>query len=1272
MDYSLENLGHEKFQEFCQALLLKDFPNLQCFPVGQRDGGRDAISFFPRGAKKDFLVFQVKYARKPLAETEPHKWLVKTIEGEMPRIKELIARGAKKYFLLTNIPGTAFSDFGSIDKVQKILSEMIDIPAECWWREDINRRLDGEWDIKWSYPEILHGQDVLRFVIENGLSEDKRRREAAILGFLQAQYDLDSEVKFKQIDLQSKLLDLFVDVPINIRPTDTNEGQKSFYLYRTLLEGHLVDGAWLESPVLGIENEFDALMSRRAVFNHGEERFIGASSLLLSSVFPQFIPMIVLEGAPGQGKSTITQYICQVNRMRLLAEMEEVNSIPKQHRAGSIRLPFRVDLRDLATWLGGEDPFSIDDKQNNPIGWHKSLEGFLAFLVKHFSGGTEFSVADLHAVVKLSATLIVLDGLDEVADISMRRVVVDEITSGVRRLNRIAASLQVVITSRPAAFANSPGFQEKSFPHFELTSLPRKLIDEYSDKWMKARKIRDREKVDIKRILKNKLDQPHLRDLARNPMQLSILLSLIHNHGSSLPDQRTALYDHYISLFFSRESDKNPIVQKHRTLLIGIHRYLAWLLHSEAETGNSRGNIDEERLKFVVKEYLVKEDKDPSLADEIFNSMVERVVALVSRVQGTYEFEVQPLREYFAARYLYETAPYSPPGGRRSGTKPDRFDAISRNFYWLNVSRFYAGCFSVGELSSLVDRLQELANEDDYKYTSHPRILAAMLLSDWVFEQHAKSRKQVVSLILDGLGLRYVLSANSQHQASVAPLILPKEYGGAELIDRCFAILREHPAPDYAIEVVELVRANAKQDEIKASWLKEIEQTSEDNRTKWIEYGLYMGLLSDLDAKSIEVFLREAPQDDTRLSVAFRSKHQSLCESSKERFESTLKAIFSRDIVPGPQQKSSSVLCSFAQCLNPLRYATAFRSPDPTPLIHNWLRNVYRMEAGDQGQEQSIDKRPWLARCFVSIEVATQEIQRTGKEWSSQLSPWERLVETTRTNFGDSWLLYHFANIAAGIKSNTEKYREADDLFDKTQPLCQRARHARLRVSAVDWWKTQFSMIRDDEDNMFFLLVLLTWGSLSTITSLLDVLETSIVNLSTSNWHRVATSLRDSTAVSQSNMGNASLDLNVHMLPEYVSERLAVCLGLRVNDEAASNICSKWLNDYQGYDIDILDFLQKSAFTFMQKEKSKWEYYLSVISKSYARGVSPYSYPIRVLFPSSDALELPIDIARQIAEAPEIYPRYLVRYAEMKCREALASKIVAVGTIAQNEKWFDE
>src|SRR5450755_1388123 len=134
--------------------------------------------------------------------------------------------------------------------------------------------------------------------------------------------------------------------------------------------------------------------------------------------------------------------------------------------------------------------------------------------------------------------------------------------------------------------------------------------------------------------------------------------------------------------------------------------------------------------------------------------MIERVVALVSRVQGTYEFEVQPLREYFAARYLYDTAPYSPPGNEQQGSKPDRFDAIARNFYWLNVTRFYAGCYSKGELPSLVERLQELASAPGFKVISHPRMLAATLLGDWVFTQNPRSVQQVVELTLNKESLR--------------------------------------------------------------------------------------------------------------------------------------------------------------------------------------------------------------------------------------------------------------------------------------------------------------------------------------------------------------------------------------------------------------------------------------------------------------------------------------------------------------------------------------
>ncbi len=78
--------------------------------------------------------------------------------------------------------------------------------------------------------------------------------------------------------------------------------------------------------------------------------------------------------------------------------------------------------------------------------------------------------------------------------------------------------------------------------------------------------------------LADKLDQPHLRDLARNPMQLAILLHLIHVQGAALPEKRTTLYEEYMKLFFNREAEKSVVVRDHRELLLAIHGVLAWQL----------------------------------------------------------------------------------------------------------------------------------------------------------------------------------------------------------------------------------------------------------------------------------------------------------------------------------------------------------------------------------------------------------------------------------------------------------------------------------------------------------------------------------------------------------------------------------------------------------------------------------------------------------------------------------------------------------------------
>ena len=1061
MDYPLENLGPEKFQQFCQALLAKEFPDVQCFPVAQPDGGRDSTCLFVSGLKKGFIVFQVKFARKPMAETDPHKWLTGILKEEAPKVRMLIPRGASAFYLLTNIPGTAHLDSGSIDKVNTILNKTIGIPSQCWWRDDINRRLDNAWDLKWIYPELMTGPDLIRSIIESGLTEHKEQRSSAIKAFIRDQYDIDQEVRFKQVELHNRLLDLFIDVPVFF--SHQRHSKRTKYLHYHVLQTVAQDILNRDETDVAMPIGWDEPMSLDYAFVSEEGRSVGTATFLLHATTQAQIQRMVIEGAPGQGKSTIAQYVCQVHRMRLLQKENDLNAIPPNHKSSPVRIPFRVDLRDLATWLSKKDPFSAEDSDEVPAQWRKSLESFLAAQVRHHSGGAEFSFEDLIGVVKLSSVLLAFDGLDEIADISRRQEVVDEIIKGVNRLEENAASLQVIVTSRPAAFANSPGLPDDLFPYYHLGSVTRPLINQYADNWLKVRKIEGRQSSEFKKILKNKLDQPHLRDLARNPMQLAILLSLIHTRGSSLPDKRTALYDSYVELFFSREAEKSPIVREHRDLLIDIHRYLAWTLHSEAEKGHDRGSISTDRLKALLSTYLTQEGHDTSISEKLFTGMVERVVALVSRVEGTFEFEVQPLREYFAARFLYETAPYSPTGSEMRGTKPDRFDAITRDFYWLNVTRFYAGCFSKGELPSLVDRLQELSNEDGYHLISHPRVLAATLLSDWVFSQHPKSVKEVVKLILDGLGLRYILSVDSKRQGSGNPMVLPKKCGQDELIERCFSILQTNPPMDYSLEILDLIKANSSSDEIQDMWLNKITERQSE-RTRWINYGLHLGLLPQIPLDDLTNILSDSPNDPIRLNLVFRARRFDYLESSENNCITIIDAILNTQVTAVRRRTVQSVVDLFSHALDPYRFAIAFSYRQPIPLGEIW-ENDSRVLVTSMHSDRIKQTPPFgvLRLCLEVSNIVQIESQRTAAEWASELAPWDSVVERTRSLFGDKWALFCLANVAAGIKSQKETCVDFQDLLNHSKSLCRRVRYARLRAGSVSWWSKQIEFAEQSD-----------------------------------------------------------------------------------------------------------------------------------------------------------------------------------------------------------------
>ena len=214
--YQYEQLNDESFQQLSQSLLVKEFPGLQCFPVGQPDGGRDAIVrlFEPAPDTSGFILFQVKFARRELSPSEARKWLLRTLRNELPRVRRQVGEGAKSFVLVTNVAETAHSKTGSVDKLQALLDEQIPIPAQAWWRGDIDRRLDDAWDLKFAYPALFSGTDLLRLVVEASPTEHRERRRNAITTFLSAQFESDREVKFKQAELENDIFDIFTDVPL--------------------------------------------------------------------------------------------------------------------------------------------------------------------------------------------------------------------------------------------------------------------------------------------------------------------------------------------------------------------------------------------------------------------------------------------------------------------------------------------------------------------------------------------------------------------------------------------------------------------------------------------------------------------------------------------------------------------------------------------------------------------------------------------------------------------------------------------------------------------------------------------------------------------------------------------------------------------------------------------------------------------------------------------------------------------------------------------------
>ncbi|MET4041860.1 hypothetical protein ABIC03_003551 [Bradyrhizobium sp. RT6a] len=629
------------------------------------------------------------------------------------------------------------------------------------------------------------------------------------------------------------------------------------------------------------------------------------------------------------------------------------------------------------------------------------------------------------------------------------------------------------------------------------------------------------------------------------------------------------------------------------------------------------------------------------MINEVFNAMVERVVMIVSRIQGTYEFEVQPLREYFAARYLYNTASYSPPGRERKGTKPDRFDAIARNFYWLNVVRFFCGCFSKGELLDLADRVKELMSDALLGKTRHPVNLAAMLLSDWVFAQSPKAVNQLADPLCSLDALRR-LSPRLQY-ASGETVTLPERSGGSLLFTKGFEILEQvEMQGDQLSSIARVVADQAPSEKVVARWLASPLQ--QDKLSKWLSIGVHTDALRNADKRSI--LERMGGAYSKRIVALLVQADRFDCIVQSEQHSELLKEVYLSE-----PDLHSPRLGQWPLYSVPLLLETqpSFDLPLNRVGLSKITSNLKSFEESVAGQPTFVQQCYGLSMRLGALadEPSPQRMRRLYDElFDHMYSLWGSKPAVVRA----IWLHVSSRKVTAS---------DAEFDFNKEVSAVKCLRAGKARRSRSSWWAAQFETTSAQSRK----LLLLSHFRDATYDSIQHCAKKSadlLDELTETEWLEFR-ALFDSVCDQRS--FNDRLDAD--KLKAIFQSQRALCLVAIRNPHFASWYYAHFCLDSGAVCGDRLR--QLWTVQALQANTLDWKKGLSVIEETYARGVWAETY---ALYRFGHYVNVPGNIANEILSTPLRYPHALWESAERVATISSRKAVKPVGGVAKADRWF--
>jgi formylglycine-generating enzyme required for sulfatase activity len=511
-----------------------------------------------------------------------------------------------------------------------------------------------------------------------------------------------------------------------------------------------------------------------------ENRPLGA----LEALFTSEKRHMVLLGLPGTGKSTFVRYLALRMAQAETDKAKNIQDLLPGWKGGAI-LPLILSLGRMA------ETIPDDCKKGSAI----LIENYVKQTLKSDERTADFSELMLPELQRMGG-LVLFDGLDEVADLQLRPIVVQAVEDFVQKYGRQSIS-RFLVTCRTYSYFHDVKWQLTGWATHELALLDREKIEYFVNAWHDEHiRIEKARQPDLERKRAQLLaslqpdDRRRLHEIAPFPIILT-MMAVVHTHYGELPDTRAEVYERCVDLLLVRWEFDRPIAgqsqkTQKRTIIdeLGISRVVLdralWEIAFKAHEGREddgekkRGPalVTEDLLTGILQTHFQDLAKVQTFLDYCQSSngllMLQGSVTPADAPIGSpprrvYAFPHLTFEEYLAARYLIR-----PNFGKTTS------ELVRKSDRWREVVMLLGEylCFAQGDQERMDTLLSALtpdklpAKMDDSLWRSIWYAGDLLLLYRRAFPSEISASDRVINTGLHKLVLKSVLSPRERASAA--------------------------------------------------------------------------------------------------------------------------------------------------------------------------------------------------------------------------------------------------------------------------------------------------------------------------------------------------------------------------------------------------------------------------------------------------------------------------------------------------------------------------